>query len=99
MEKVKGLLHDSIKKILRQQAKGTHGIRYRRYETSARETGGIYRNWYKEEVFRLFLILYFNIFLYVIAYLGEESLHATGILMVDDIDQLGKLLTNLTQLS
>jgi hypothetical protein len=42
-----------------------------------------------EEVFRLFLILYFNIFLYVIAYLGEESLHATSILMVDDIDQLG----------
>lgn len=41
-EKVKGLLHDSIKKILRQQAKGTHGILYRRYETTAREAGGIY---------------------------------------------------------
>lgn len=45
-----------------------------------------------------FLLLYFNIFLYVIAYLGEESLHAYGILMVDNIGQLSKFLTNLAQL-
>ena len=35
----------------------------------------------------------------MIAYLGEKSLHAMGILMVDDVNELSQILTNLSHLT
>ena len=41
------------------------------------------------------LLVYLDVFLHVIANLGEEEFHAMGILVVDDIYQLRQLLTYL----
>ena len=47
-------------------------------------------------------ILFFfnlNIFLHMITYLGEEEFHTLASLVVDDVDELSKLLSDLCHLT